>query len=250
MTRIAGACLAAASAICALALWPAAARAADSAAAAPRPDPAATYSTTFQGDENPLSEGGKWLHHGLDWANIRKRGGLAYGTQSGTNTGIHRYDDSYAHLSGFPPDQEAWGKVYIAKPAPACNQEVEILLRWTSSPHSTTGYECFAKCVKDGSSYLQVVRWNGPLGNFTYLADKRGPEYGLASGDTLKATIVGNVITVSVNGVERARVKDDTHKTGSPGIGIFLQCNGRHGVGSNADYGFTSFTARGITGPR
>jgi hypothetical protein len=56
------------------------------------------------------------------------------------------------------------------------------------------------------------------------------------------------VITVYVNGVEKARVKDDTYKTGNPGIGVFLQCNGRHGAGSNQDFGFASFTARGIGG--
>ena len=43
-----------------------------------------TYSTNFEGDENPLSEGGKWFHNGLDWAKFSKRGGIAYGTQSGT----------------------------------------------------------------------------------------------------------------------------------------------------------------------
>jgi hypothetical protein len=206
------------------------------------------YSTTFEGEENPLSEGGKWNNNGLDWTKIRKTRGLAYGTQTGANKGIYRYDDSYAHLAGFPPDQEAWGQVRIAKPDPSCHQELEILLRWTSSAHRTTGYECFARCVNDGSSYLQIVRWEGPLGKFTYLADKRGVNYGLKDGDILKASIVGNVITVSINGVEKAQVKDDTYKTGNPGIGTFLQCDGGRGVGSNKDFGFRNFTARGIGG--
>jgi len=207
-----------------------------------------TYSTTFDGAEDPLSEGGKWINNGLDWTRIRKQGGIAHGTQTGRNQGIYRYDDSYAHLSGFPPDQEAWAQVHIAKPDPSCHQELEILLRWTSSAHRTTGYECFARCVNDGSSYLQVVRWEGPLGKFTYLADKRGTNYGLKDGDILKASIVGHVITVSINGVEKARVEDDTHKTGDPGIGTFLSCDSGRGVGSNADFGFRSFTARGIGG--
>lgn len=207
-----------------------------------------TYSTTFDGDEDPLSEGRKWINNGLDWTKFRKQGGIAHGTQTGTNQGIYRYDDSYAQLSGFPPDQEAWAQVQIAKPDPSCHQELEILLRWTSSAHSTTGYECFARCVNDGSSYLQVVRWEGPLGKFTYLADKRGADYGLKDGDVLKASIVGNVITVSINGVEKARVKDDTHKTGNPGVGAFLFCDDGRGIGSNTDFGFRSFTARGIGG--
>jgi hypothetical protein len=222
-------------------------RAAD-VAEATRPNPVPTYSTTFEGDENPLSEGCKWIHNGLDWAAIRKSGGVAYGTQSGINTGARRYDDSYAHLAGFPPDQEAWGTAYIAKPDPSCHQELEILLRWTSSAHSTTGYECFARCVNDRSSYLQVVRWKGPLGKFTYLADKGGAAYGLKNGDTLKASIVGNLITVYINGVEKVQVKDDTFKTGNPGIGMFLLCDGHHGMGSNKDYGFKTFTARGMRG--
>jgi hypothetical protein len=206
------------------------------------------YTTTFEGDENPLSEGGKWGNNGLDWTKIRATRGLAYGTQTGTRKGIYEYDDSYAHLAGFPPDQEAWGQVQIAKPDPSCHQEVEILLRWTSSPHSTTGYECFARCANDGSSYVQIVRWEGPLGKFTYLADKRGADYGLKNGDVLKASIVGNVITVSINGVEKAQVKDDTHKTGNPGIGTFLFCDGGRGAGSNRDFGFKSFTAREVKG--
>jgi hypothetical protein len=210
---------------------------------------AQTFSTTFDTDENPLSANGTWLNRGLDWTRIRTGGGLAYGTQSGTDRGAAMYDDSYAHLSGFPPDQEAWGEVAIAKPDPACHQEVEILLRWTSSPHRTTGYECFARCTDDGGSYVQIVRWDGPLGKFTYLADKRGTEYGLKNGDILKASVVGDVITVFINGVEKARAKDDTHASGNPGIGTFLFCDGGHGVGSNAHFGFKSFTARAVGGP-
>jgi hypothetical protein len=203
-----------------------------------------TYSTKFEGTENPLSEGAKWINNGKDWTIIRKKDGVAHGTQSGTNSGAKKYDDSFAHLSGFPPDQEAWGVAHITKPDASCHQELEVLLRFTSSPHSTTGYECFARCLRDKSSYLEIVRWDGPLGKFTYLARKRGPEYGLKHGDTLKASIVGNVITVSINGEKKAQVTDDTFKTGNPGIGMYLFCDGGHGVGSNSDFGFSSFTAR------
>src|SRR5574341_362793 len=76
---------------------------------------AQTYSTRFEGgEENPLSDGGKWRNAGLDWTSVRKSRGLACGTQTGTNTGARQYDDSYAHLAGFPPDQEAWGQAHIA----------------------------------------------------------------------------------------------------------------------------------------
>jgi hypothetical protein len=206
---------------------------------------AQTYSTRFAGSEDPLSEDGRWANNGVDWTRIKKANGIAYGTQTGTNTGIYKFDDSYAHLSGFPPDQEAWGEAYISKPSPGRIQELEILLRWTSSAHRTTGYECFARCISNDSSYLQIVRWDGPLGKFTYLADKRGTNYGLNKGDTLKASVIGNTITVYINGIEKAQVKDDTYKTGNPGIGVF-RFREHQGEGSNSDFGFSSFTAHGI----
>jgi hypothetical protein len=205
-----------------------------------------TYTTTFEGTENPLSEGGRWSNDGLDWTNIRKGHGLAYSTQSGIEPGKLSYNDSYAVLSGFPPDQEAWGRVHISKPSSAYNQEVEILLRFTSSPHNTTGYECLARCIDDDSSYLEIARWDGPVGKFTYLSRNNGKGFGLKNGDTLKASIIGNVITVSVNGVQKIQVTDNTFKTGNPGIGEFLACRKGQGVGTNSDFGFASFTARAI----
>jgi hypothetical protein len=205
---------------------------------------AQTYTTTFKDTEDPLSEGGRWSNNGLDWTTIRTSGGIAHGTQTGTETGDRKFRDSYAILSGFPPDQEAWGKAYITHPSSRYYQEVEILLRFTSLPHRTTGYECFARCVADSSSYVNIVRWDGPLGKFTYLARMDGAACGLKNGDTLKASIVGNVITVYVNGVKKVQVADDTFKTGNPGIGMFLACDGRQGIGTNTDFGFTSFTAK------
>ena len=177
-----------------------------------------------------------------------KKDGIACGTQTGTNTGIYKFNDSFAHLSRFPPDQEAWGEARITRPNASSNQELEILLRFTSVPHRTTGYECFARCLTSASSYVQIVRWDGPLGKFTYLADMRGTNYGLNNGDIVRASIVGNVITVYINGVEKARVTDDTFKTGNPGIGEFLACDTGQGIGSNSDFGFSSFTARGLGG--
>src|SRR5512141_589609 len=144
-----------------------------------------TFTTRFEGAEDPLSEGGRWTNRGVDWTRIRKINGLACGTQTGPNRGIYKFDDSYAHLSGFPPDQEAWGEVSIAKHNASCTQELEILLRWTSSAHRTTGYECFARCLSSDSSYVQIVRWDGPLGKFTYLADMRGTNYALKHGDII-----------------------------------------------------------------
>jgi hypothetical protein len=75
--------------------------------------------------------------------------------------------------------------------------------------------------------------------NLPYLKQNGGAQYGIADGDVVKATAVGNVITAYINGVQVAQATDTTFTHGSPGIGFYLQ--GATGV--NTDYGFTSFTA-------
>ena len=51
--------------------------------------------------------------------------------------------------------------------------------------------------------------------------------------------MIGNVITVYINGTQVAQVTDSTFGSGNPGFGFFLS----GGSGVNADYGFTDFTA-------
>lgn len=46
------------------------------------------------------------------------------------------------------------------------------------------------------------------------------------------------------------QVTDDTYKTGNPGIGEYLSCEDGRGIGSNSDFGFSSFTARGVGGAK
>jgi len=54
----------------------------------------------------------------------------------------------------------------------------------------------------------------------------------------VKATVVGQTITVYINGKQVLQATDSTFTSGSPGIGFFL-----HGSANNADFGFTSFSA-------
>src|SRR5664279_4808687 len=60
--------------------------------------PNRSYSTRFQRDQDPLSEGGKWINggkDGLDWFNVITKNGVAYGavTQG-------EYTDPTALLAG------------------------------------------------------------------------------------------------------------------------------------------------------
>jgi hypothetical protein len=106
-----------------------------------------------------------------------------------------------------------------------------------------TGYEISFKATKSSSAYLIIVRWNGNVGDFTYLLQSNGAQYGVTSGDVVKATIVGGVITAYLNGVAVGTATDSTYPTGSPGMGFNLETSTASCVGTNGDCGFTSFTA-------
>jgi hypothetical protein len=201
------------------------------------------YTTRFPLTENPISEGGQWVNgrqEGLDWADVCTRAGFAFGTESGTAQGAARYDDSTALLTGvWRPDQMAQATVRIVNQDEELYEEVELRLRSALSAHKATGYEILFRCLKTDNAYAEIVRWNGPLGDFTYLTRARGVQYGVADGDVVKATIIGNVITAYINGVQMLQATDDTYASGSPGIGFFLE----GASGMNADYGFTEFMA-------
>jgi hypothetical protein len=208
--------------------------------AAPRID---SYETTFDTAENSLSEGGRWRGGrtvGLDWADVRSARALAFGTQSGINRGKQRYDDSTALLSGqWAPDQSATAVVHSVDPTGSIYEEVELRLRSSLAPHCANGYEVLFRCSKGPKAYTQIVRWNGPLGEFTHLAIADGPEYGVADGDVVKATVVGDVITAFVNGRKVLEARDIAYTSGSPGIGFFLQGERR----TPGNCGFTRFAA-------
>ena len=211
---------------------------------------AQSYTTNFPFSEDPISEGGKWVNGGttgLDWSNVETTGGTAFGLQGDVS-----YTDGTALLQGISwgSEQTAQATVYNAIPQPqSCAQEVELRLRSNLSAHSATGYEI---TWSTGESYFILVRWNGPVGNFTYLVQKSGSQYNIHTGDIVAASITSNrngssTIRAYKNGVLQATVNDSTFKTGSPGMGFNLE-GGRPGcLGDNFNYGFSNFTAVGTT---
>ncbi len=202
------------------------------------------YSTSFFRAENPISEDGQWANgqnDGLDWANVQTTPGFAFGTQAGGNRSVPvKYDDSTALLTGtWGPNQTAQATVHTMNQNGKIYEEVELRLRSALSPHNATGYEIYFKCSKDHKAYCSIVRWNGALGSFTYLNIIYGSKYGVAVGDVIKATMIGNVITAYKNGVQMLQATDNTFTSGNPGIGFYIE--GATGV--NGDFGFTSFSA-------
>jgi hypothetical protein len=204
------------------------------------------YSTTFRHAENPLSEGGKWLNghaDGLDWADFQSIPGLAFGNEiGGSRPEPQKYDDSTALLKGtWGPNQTVQATVYSVHPNQDDKvwEEVELRLRSSITPHSCTGYEIMFRCSKIPQAYCNVALWEGPLGKFTYLKNMGGSKYGVKTGDVVKASMIGNTLTVYINGEQIFQLTDDKFPNGNPGMGFFL--DGATGV--NRDFGFSSFMA-------
>ncbi len=201
---------------------------------------ARTYTTHFPLTENPISEGGNWINGrttGLDWADVATTNGRAIGLESGF-TG---YDDATALLTGtWGSNQMATAAVYTTnRMSGNVYEEVEIRLRSSLSAHSCSGYEVLFSLKPDSGCYVQIVRWNGPLGSFDYVNATGGSQFILHTGDMVSGSISNDTITAYINGTPVLQGTDATFPSGNPGIGIFIQ--GASGV--NGDYGFTSYMA-------
>jgi hypothetical protein len=204
------------------------------------------YHTNFPLTENPISEGGRWINGqsaGIDWTNVQTTPRLAFGTMPGDAEYPYQYADSTAVLTGrWGGNQTVQATLSVPNPSGTAGvfEEVELRVRTTIAAHSITGYEINCS-VNTNDPYLQVVKWNGPLADFTYL-DARST--GCANGDVLKATVTGagsSTIAVYKNGKQILTVVDSNgpFTSGSPGIGFFLQ----GATGLNAGYGFREFRA-------
>jgi hypothetical protein len=196
---------------------------------------ARNYTTNFDLTEIAISEGSVWRRANNVWTNVTTANGNAFGTNGIAN----QYDDSYALLSGFGPDQQAEAVVFRSPSlvTTGTTHEMELLLRFSDDANNARGYEC----LFNYAGGVQIVRWNGALGDFTVLpltggAGNLGRD--LVSGDVIKATIVGNVISSYINGVLRAQATDSTFASGQPGIGFFTRSVG---VSANPNFGMTSY---------
>ena len=225
---------------------------------------ARTYATDFLLEENPISEGGVWQHRNASLAVVRTFAGRAVGSQTGSGG----YDDAYAYLTDFGPNQTAqatlWKDPTIGNDSITCKilrrlvwsrlrgsycagpgvHEVELLLRFADSASSARGYECN---LSWNGSYAEIVRWNGRFGDFTYITQQRTFSAGIMppnNGDIFKATISGRTINLYLNkndglGDQLIVVgRDPTYTDGGPGMGFFIS-----GMVDPTQFGFVSFKA-------
>jgi len=206
-----------------------------------------TYQTNFPTNENPISENGNWINGGttgLDWSDVQVNNGLAFGTITGSTP---NYGDSTAVLAGtWASNQQACATVHTVNQTTTIHEEVELRTRTTIKPHSITGYEYDYRVTVGGSQYVAIVRWNGPLGSFTYVTNINPGGPGLHNGDQICATAVGSVLSLYINGALISQGNDSTFTTGSPGIGMDVESSSGSLVDQN--FGFTSFSATELNG--
>jgi len=196
-----------------------------------------SYTTSFPLTETPISEGGRWLNgkaDGIDWMNIRTASGVAYGTR--TNEPGDAIDPT-AILAG------TWGwnqtaEAVLVVNSVSASKEVELRLNSSLSAHVCSGYEVLYEIA----GTISIVRWNGPLGDFTFLTPAtdiaQALPGGLKSGDVIKATNVNGLITAYLNGNPIAQVFDATFTAGAPGFGL-----NTYGGVDPTTYGLSRFTA-------
>ena len=201
----------------------------EAAPAAPAPAPnVKSYASTFQAKEDPISEGGHWIGGktvGLDWGNVSiSTPGYATG-----RAGPKRFADSVALLTGdWPPNQSV--ELVVDKRKVFSYPEVSMRLRSSLSAHNCDGYEISYSLKDDDTAYLILVRWNGALADFTYLAQLHGKQFGVKTGDVVKTTIIGNEIKTYKNGTLMGTAKDNTYIHGNPGFGFNERPNGDYGI--------------------
>ena len=217
-----------------------------------------TYSSNFEHDEDPVSEGGIWINglkEGIDWAdcvvsNGRIHGGptrmnqaekraeqatLGAGTEDADAAPEGDYDDPTAVIRGeWGTNQYGKGIVVADNPTDEWFQEVEIRLRTVIEPNWCRGYEIFFRALTDELGYAEIVRWNGKIKDWTSLQKHIGPRYGVKTGDVVEATAIGKVLKGYINGVEVITATDDVYSDGLPGVGF------NFGVGDTGpDTGFS-----------
>ena len=165
------------------------------------------------------------------FGNVETVTGMAYGVSQPT-----QYGDPTALLTGsWGPDQTVTATVKITGSSSGCCEEVELRLRGTISVNSITNYEITCSVVSS-PAYLQIVRWNGPVGDYTYIDNSDNIDY-CSNGDILKASITGSTIKVYLNGGLKITATDTVLKSGAPGMGFFTTGE------ALSNYGFSSYTA-------
>jgi hypothetical protein len=206
-----------------------------------------SYSTNFPVAQNPISQSGQFVTStspGVNWSGLELGGGgnlpvapvdiTAPGLAESVDYANPNYGDALAVLTGNWGANQSVSITVGNIPATSLGyEEFEIHLR--TDPTTGTGYEI---TWGYNHNYLLITTWNGGgvvgSGAYTVLYDV-ATKHAIKPGDTLTASIQGDVITMYTNGVQVAQITDSTFSSGNPGFGF--------NQGGTSEYGISSFSA-------
>lgn len=210
-----------------------------------------SFATSFPLSETPISENGIWTNSGLGQSNVVSAAGSAYGTSSAAGGGTT--GDSAAILIQSVPANVQISTVLKKVSGTVDFQEVELLFRAAAGATALRGYECF---LEQRGQYLSLVKRLGSNGGV------EGVDYVILhetfsvttpnDGDVFRATLVGNICTAFLAGVQiwtHDITKDKnnstvtTYNSGSIGIGFDGPGSGGY---TDSKWGFKSFSAAGL----
>jgi hypothetical protein len=170
-----------------------------------------TYSTTFDGSENPLSEGGAWVNNNPGGVGSFNRNEKYNGTVFQTFS--HGEYDGVSHLTGFQPDQWIEGELWVSPTFNSPNDPAEgtLSVRMTTRATGTQAdpliemygmaYKMWGTTPPYGSSLI-IGLWDGNsaqrsdpntfYGRLTnQLTGHADCNSGLRSGDRFRFTVQG-----------------------------------------------------------
>jgi hypothetical protein len=154
----------------------------------------ASYSTNFDGTENPLDEAGMWLTPDAAgatyWQPLRKSGGRAFGV--GTTDA---FEDCVEIIN---PAEMAFGADHVVRAAfhitsgytVETTHEAQIILRGAFGNDHIEGYEILFQL---GASKPTIMKWYGPGGGgfFAELTGGTESDIGFQHGDICIAQVSG-----------------------------------------------------------
>ena len=192
--------------------------------------PVRSYSTNFELDEDPISEGGMWLNgrkDGIDWIDVISKNGEAFGAVSRMGVAGAPRRAGQPRVRGSRPDRRlrrsdrgAHGRMgqEPARQGHGLQPEPDGRLLPGSpdppAPHDDAEQLHRLRGVLALPQDRGRLRGDRALGRrdrrlVTSLQRRVGAEYGVEDGDVIEATIEGNVLKGFINGVEVISADDD-----------------------------------------
>jgi hypothetical protein len=173
----------------------------------------ATWTSTFDGDENPLSESGDWTSGPSGWDAVKKLSGVAMAVNTSSNS-AGRYE-------GNSLDSDQSSEVTTVNFSSGGTSLGGCLTRMQGITSGTT--DCYVFDADFWNDIVRLFRVDDTAGSLAWTqlgSDASIPSS--AGGDVFKIKSVSSTHTGWQNGTERISRTDSTYTGGQPGIFFYV----------------------------